>query len=92
MCHAALNYAVRYCFVEQAVLGARILTEPIWILSSNCLNALIRLTSSSKENGVTEEESFQDPNQLHDAVPRVPPHCAAMRLRCPVMLRCANTR
>ena len=34
MCHAALNCAVRYCIVDQAVLGVRILTELIWILSS----------------------------------------------------------
>ena len=43
MCHAALNCAVRYCIVDQAVLGVRILTELIWILSSSCLNAELGL-------------------------------------------------
>ena len=39
MCHAALNCAVLYCVVEQAVRGIRIMTEMIWILSSSCLIA-----------------------------------------------------
>ena len=39
MCCAALNYAVRYFIVDQAVIGVRLLTELIWILNSSCLNA-----------------------------------------------------
>ena len=39
MRHAALTCAVLYCIVDQVVLGIRILTELIWILSSSCLNA-----------------------------------------------------
>ena len=39
MCHAALNCAVLYRIADQVILGIRILTELIWILSCSCLNA-----------------------------------------------------
>ena len=39
LCRAALDCAVHYYIVDQAVLGVRILTELVWILSSSCLDA-----------------------------------------------------
>ena len=41
MCHDALTCAVLYCVVDQVVLGIRILTELIWVLSSSCPGALL---------------------------------------------------
>ena len=56
MCHAALNCAVRYCIVDQAVLGVRILTELIWILSSSCLNAELGLPAVETRGALDQLE------------------------------------
>ena len=40
-----MKYAVLYCIVDQVVLGIRILTELIWILSFSCLNAKLELVA-----------------------------------------------
>ena len=56
MCHAALNCAVRYCIVDQAVLGVRILTELIWILSSSCLNAQLGLVAVETRGALDQLE------------------------------------
>ena len=56
MCHAALNCAVRYCIVDQAVLGVRILTELIRILSSCCLNAKLKLVAIETRGALDQLE------------------------------------
>ena len=56
MCHAPLNCAVRYCIVDQAVLGVRILTELIWILSSSCLNAELGLPAVETRGALDQLE------------------------------------
>ena len=56
MCHAALNCAVLYCIVDQVVLGIRILTELIWILSSSCLNAQPELVAVEPRGALDQLE------------------------------------
>ena len=56
MCHAALNGAMLYFIADQVVLGVRIPTELIWILSSSCLNAKLELVAVEPRGALDQLE------------------------------------
>ena len=44
------------CIVDQVVLGIRILTELIWILSCSCLNAKLELVAVQPRGALDQLE------------------------------------